>query len=62
MTAGPHSPDTASQVGTGAAMRARDVSRPSAEDLETAEREVVVSYRPPSTTSSRRGGNSPEAS
>lgn len=62
MGQGPRSPDTTSQVGTVAAMRARDVSRPDNADLDAAEQTLTVSYRPPSTTSSRRGGNSPDAS
>jgi hypothetical protein len=40
----------ATQVGVAAAMRARDAARPTAEDLEVAEREVQVvrrGYVPP---------------
>jgi hypothetical protein len=62
--------DTVSLVGTLRAMRARDVSRPSAEDEASAEATVVVAHRPPRTlppgedpqASSGRGGNSPDAS
>ena len=63
--------DSTSLVGTLGAMRARDVSRPSQDDLATAEAELVVSFRPnrparPSDArdheSSARGGSSPEAS
>lgn len=35
-----------SRVGVVGAMRARDVSRPRPEDLEAAEREVVIRRRP----------------
>lgn len=35
-----------SRVGVGGAMRARDVSCPRPEDLEAAEREVVIRRRP----------------
>jgi hypothetical protein len=66
------SADGSSQVSVGAAMRARDVSRPGDDDAEAAEESVQVSYRPsshlPSTgqpfvsRSSRRGGSTPEDS
>jgi hypothetical protein len=62
MISGSRSPDTTSQVGTVTAMRARDVSRPTEADLDAAELAVTVSYRPPATESSRRGGSSPVAS
>ncbi len=62
MTASGYFADHISQVAIGAAMRARDVSRRAEDDLERAEREVVVAYRPPSATSSGRGGRTPEAS
>ena len=39
-----------SRVGVGGAMRARDVSRPSADDLAAAEQEVVVKRSRPDPT------------
>jgi hypothetical protein len=55
--------DGPSQVGVAAAMRARDVSRPTEAQIseaETAEPEdLLESYRAPS---SGRGGSTPEAS
>jgi hypothetical protein len=62
MSSLPRSSDTTSLVGTTAAMRARDVSRPAEADLEAAERELIVTYRPPSTTAARTGGNTPDSS
>jgi hypothetical protein len=63
--------DLTSQVGTFGAMRARDVSRPDADDFAAAEAAVVVSYRPPRLSrpaptagqeSVDSGGKSPDAS
>jgi hypothetical protein len=61
--------DAPSQVGTVGAMRARDVSRPEADDLAEAEQRVQVVSRaparranPPSGQSSERGGSTPEDS
>lgn len=50
--------DGSSQVGVVAAMRARDVSRPTDEELAEAER-AVRDYR---ARSSARGGTTPDAS
>jgi hypothetical protein len=54
--------DGPSQVGVAAAMRARDVSRPTeaqTAEAERAETETAETYRAPS---SGRGGSTPEAS
>lgn len=59
-----------SQLGISGSMRARDVSRPDAQDVADAERLVQVSYRPPRSRSSSpgagydagSGGNSPVSS
>jgi hypothetical protein len=62
------STDSPSQVAVSAAMRARDVSRPDADDIAGAAASVEISYRPNGQAasrqprSSRRGGNSPDAS
>lgn len=55
-----------SQVGISGALRARDVSRPTEEQLAEAERLVQVSRRPPRPRAQAdrpgRGGSSPERS
>jgi hypothetical protein len=59
-----------SQLGVGGSMRARDVSRPSTDDLAAAEDLVQVSFRPrfrprPTSTGPQpagSGGSSPDAS
>jgi hypothetical protein len=48
-----------SQLGIGGSMRARDVSRPRADDVAAAERLVQVSYRPRSSGIGGSGGSSP---
>jgi hypothetical protein len=40
--------DAPSMVGTGGAMRARDVSRPDAAELDAAERELTIAFKPAS--------------
>jgi hypothetical protein len=55
-----------SQLGVDGSMRARDVSRPKADDLATAERLVQVSYRsrtrPTGSYGAGSGGSSPVSS
>jgi hypothetical protein len=56
-----------SQLGVDGSMRARDVSRPSETDVDTAERNVRVSYRPRSGPrqdpgTGGTGGSSPVSS
>ena len=50
-----------SQLGVNGSMRARDVSRPREADLETAQRLVQVSYRPPQTRSSSPRADIPKS-